>query len=263
MKRKNTHWVHDYETLKNCFIAVFQDYKSEDTKIFIIHELQNDFKKLIKFLHENKEYKEKHISFNGLAFDAQITEYIFRHEKEWSLLSGGDLANEIYKKAQDTIERSNKREWLEFYESKMNIEQIDLFKLNHWDNPAKRSSLKWIQFSMDWHNLQDIPIHHSTEINTMAEIEDIISYCINDVTSTKKILYLSKGQIQLRKDLTKKYNINLNSASETRISKELFLHFLVEKTGIDKKDIKDSRTKRNKILGKNIILPYIKFNTPL
>ncbi len=27
-----THWVMDYETLSNCFIAVFQDVKSDDTR---------------------------------------------------------------------------------------------------------------------------------------------------------------------------------------------------------------------------------------
>ena len=31
--------------------------------------------------------------------------------------------------------------------------RLMLFKLHHWDNPAKRSSLKWIQYSMDWQNI--------------------------------------------------------------------------------------------------------------
>ena len=49
---------------------------------------------------------------------------------------------------------------------------------------------------------------------------------------------LSKKQIELRKNLTDEYNINLFSASEPRISKELFLHFLSQKTGIKKFDLK-------------------------
>jgi len=251
----------DYETMINFYCGVFENYKTDERKVFIIHELRNDFKELMIFLHENKKHNERHISFNGLAFDAQITEYFFRHEDEWSKLSGAELSNEIYKKAQDIIDRSNRKEWLEFYEGNMNILQIDLYKLNHWDNPAKRSSLKWIQYSMDWHNLQDMPIHHDTYIYTKEEIVDVVNYCINDVKSTKEILKLSKGQISLRKDLTNQYNINLYSASEPRISKELFLYYLSEKTGIDKKEIKNSRTKRSRILGKDIILPYVKFET--
>jgi hypothetical protein len=44
----------------------------------------------------------------------------------------------------------NAGEFAEFSPKQLHIKQIDVFKLNHWDNPAKRSSLKWIQFSMDW-----------------------------------------------------------------------------------------------------------------
>jgi hypothetical protein len=256
------HWVMDYETMINFFCGVFEDYKTGEKKIFVVHDLRNDFDELVKFLQTNIDNKERHISYNGLAFDAQITEYILRHADNWSHLKGCLLAHNIYEKAQDTIERSRNREWLEFYESRMRIPQLDVFKLNHWDNPAKRSSLKWIQFSMDWKNLQDMPIHHAEAITTQDEIDMIVNYCINDVKSTKEILFLSKEQINLRKTLTNEYGINLYSASEPKISKELFLHFLSEKTGREKKEIKYAQTKRTKIIVKDIILPYIKFNTP-
>lgn len=262
-KTTDQHYVMDYETLSNCFIACFIHYKTDEKKVFVVHELQNDFDALVKFLLQNKANKERHISYNGLAFDAQITEYILRHRKEWSKMSGDAVARAIYIKAQDTINRSRNKEWLEFYESKMQIPQIDVFRLNHWDSPAKRSSLKWIQFSMNWHNLQDMPIKHTASITTYKEINEIISYCINDVKSTKEILYLSKSQISLRKNLTNEYNINLYSASEPKISKELFLHFLSKKTGLSKREIKYSQTKRTNIYAKDIILPYTSFNDPI
>jgi hypothetical protein len=74
-------------------------------------------------------------------------------------------------------------------------------------------------------------------------------------------MMLSKEQIALRKNLTEEYNINLFSASEPRISKELFLHFLSKETGIKKYDLKQMRTHRPKISVKDIILPYIEFKT--
>ena len=261
-KKEQVAWVMDYETMSNFFCGVFTHYKTKETKIFVIHTLRNDFEEFAKFLKQNIENRERHISFNGLAFDAQITEYFLQAENEWRKLPPARVANEIYQKAQLVIDKSNKRDWLDFYEAKMQIPQIDLFKLNHWDNPAKRSSLKWIQFSMDWHNLQDMPIHHSTPIHTQEEVDQIIGYCINDVDSTKAILNLSKGQINIRNKLTQEYKIGLFSASEPRISKELFLHFLAERTGKKKKEIKYSRTNRKEILGKDLILPYIKFTTP-
>lgn len=259
--RVKTNWVHDYETIINCFVGVFEDYKTDETRIFVVHELQNDLPDFIQFLKENTKLKEWHVSFNGLSFDSQITEFIIRNHKDLLELPASTITELIYGKAQDIISRQDRGEWNEFNEKDMHIKQIDVFKLNHWDNPAKRSSLKWIQYSMDWNNIQEMPIHHGTHIRTRKELDMVISYCINDVKSTKRIMELSKEQINLRGTLSKKYGINLYSASEPRISKELFMHFLSEKTGIAKYELKQLRTNRGLIHVKDIILPYTKFTT--
>ena len=255
------HWVMDYETLSNCFLGVFQDVKSDDTRVFVISTMQNDLEDFLDFLDHNIQNDEWHVSFNGLGFDGQITEYILRSADQLREMFGGDIAEWIYGKAQNIIETQNTGDFLEFSEKTMQIRQVDVFKLNHWDNPAKRSSLKWIQYSMDWANIKDMPIHHSKEITTQEEVDDIISYCLNDVLSTKQIMQLSKDQIALRKTLTDEYGINLFSASEPRISKELFMHFLSNKTGIKKYDLRQLRTIREKIVVKDIILDYVSFTT--
>jgi hypothetical protein len=255
-----THWVMDYETLSNCFIAVFEDIKSDDREIFVIHESRNDIEELVHFLNRNKNFNEWHVSFNGLGFDSQITEYILRKQVDLCSMSAQDVAAYLYSKAQLIISTQNSGEFLEFSPKDLQIRQVDVFKLNHWDNPAKRSSLKWIQYTMDWHNIVDMPIHHSSHIHE-DDIPEIIRYCINDVKSTKQIMQLSKEQINLRKALTDEYNIDLFSASEPRISKELFLHFLSKSTGIRKSNLRQMRTKREQIIFKDIILPYIEFKT--
>ena len=255
-----THYVMDYETLSNCFVACFEDVKSEKQEIFVCHESKNDIEALVNFLKKNIHLGEWHISFNGLGFDSQITEYILR-EKEYLLKKDGDfIAKFLYQKAQQVIYKTRNNEFLDFAPKNLSINQIDVFKLNHWDNPAKKSSLKWIQFSMDWANIMDMPIEHTAKI-TEDQIPQIIEYCLNDVKSTKEIMYLSKSQIDLRKSLTQEYKIDLFSASEPRISKELFLHFLSKQLGIKKWDLKNMRTHRTKISVDNIILPYIKFET--
>jgi len=154
------------------------------------------------------------------------------------------------------------KQFQEFSERDMKIGQIDVFKLNHWDNPAKMSGLKWIQFSLDWENIQEMPIHHTTEIKTMSEINMIIGYCKNDVKSTKRIMEHCGDLINLRAKLTQEYNIPLYSASEPRISKELFLHFLSKLTGIKKYELKQMRTRRTQIVVNDILLPYIQFDNP-
>jgi hypothetical protein len=257
---KKTHWVHDYETLSNCFIGVFESVKSEDRHIFVCHKSKNDILELVTFLERNIAYSEWHVSFNGLAFDSQITEHILRNKEQLLEQDGETIAQFVYGKAQSVIQRQNEGEFAEFSPRDLQIKQVDVFKLNHWDNAAKRSSLKWIQFSMDWHNIIDMPIHHSSSIKA-EQIESIITYCINDVKSTKQIMNLSKSQIDLRGSLTQEYGIDLFSASEPRISKELFLHFLSKHTGIKKWDLRQLRTKRDKIVVNDIILPYIQFKT--
>ena len=257
------HWVMDYETLANCFTGVFEHYKTSETKIFVIHDLRNDLDSFISFLGKNINNKEWHISYNGLAFDGQVTHYILDNYKKWdSSLTGCDIACIIYNYAQTCIQKSNNKEFSDYPQWTMKIGQIDVFKMHHWDNPAKRSSLKWIQYSMDWQNIIDMPIHHETLIHTQEEIDIILEYCINDVKSTKEIYNRSKSQVGLRKELTKEYGINLFSASEPRISKEIFGYFLTKKLNIPKRDLKKMRTYRDTIKVSDIILPYISFTSP-
>ncbi len=256
------HYIMDYETLSNCFVAVFEHYKTSEERVFIVHELQNDFDDFIDFLHTNRDEKQWHISYNGLAFDAQVTQYILNNYHMWHSMCAEDIAGIIYDFAQETIARQNRKEWGVFAPWHIQIGQIDLFKLHHWDNPAKRSSLKWIQYSMDWENLLDMPIHHTTEIKTQEELDTIVKYCINDVASTKEIFNRSKSEIKLRKELTSQYGINLFSASEPKIAKELFAYYLGKKLNMSPRDIKNMKTYRNVIKVKDLILPYIKFNAP-
>ena len=109
-----THWVMDYETLSNCFIAVFEDIKSEDREIFVIHESRNDIVPFLTFLMKNIELDEWHVSFNGLGFDSQITEHFIANGHDLLDMSGEEIAMFAYDKAQDVIRRQNEGEFLEF-----------------------------------------------------------------------------------------------------------------------------------------------------
>ena len=252
--------VYDIETLSNCFIVCMEDYKTEEDKVFVVHDLRNDFDELVECFKQLRQKKGWLVSFNGIGFDSQVMEYMLDNHEDWVGFSGCQIAEIIYKYAQKLISTQDGG-FPDYPEWKLRINNIDVFKLNHWDNPAKRSSLKWIQYSMDWPTIQDMPIHHKAVITTIDEINSIIGYCKNDVKSTKAIMNLSKDQINLRKTLSQEYKINLFSASEPRISKDLFLLFLSNATGIQKYDLKQLRTFRTEIKVKDIILPYIKFNT--
>ena len=256
------HWVMDYETLKNCFVGVFKHYKTDETHTFIIHDLKNDLKEFLEFLSNNIKNREWHISYNGLAFDAQITHYIIDNAEYLMSIKGSEVADMIYKEAQAVIDRSNRKEFQKYPEWRMRIPQIDVFKLNHWDNMAKRSSLKWIEYTMDWSNILDMPIHHDTDITTKEQLATIVEYCVNDVEATNEIYNRSKSLIGLRLNLTSQYDINLVNASEPRISKELFSYYLSNELNMDKRELKKLRTYRNVIKLDGIILDYVNFKTP-
>ena len=256
------HWVMDYETLVDCFVAVFEHHETEERHTFVVSSLRNDFEVFLKFLDRNIKNKEWHIGFNNLGFDAQVTHHIWKDRGVLYQMDGVDIAHQIYQYAQETIERSNAREFAKFTPWDMLIKQIDVYKVNHWDNVAKRSSLKWIQYSMDWPFMVEMPIHHTEEITSQADQDKVVSYCINDVASTKQIFSLSLGHLALRGKLTKQYGIDLYNASEPRIAKELFAHYLSEKLDKTKAQIKKLRTPRTIIKAEGLILPYIKFKTP-
>lgn len=270
MERERKFWVMDYETIVNCFVACFTCYDSEEQHVFVVNRERNDMPRFIEFLKENLDSKDWHFGYNNLSFDAQITEYILQNLEFFRSAPASDITTVIYKYAQRVIEKSNNKEFLDYPEFKLSIPCVDIFKLNHWDSMAKRTSLKWVQFSMDWHNVEEMPHQHNVPVEDDHTLDMIINYCINDVQSTKKIFNYTNGkgekvmvsQVNLRAELSKTYGINLLSASEPRISKEIFLHFLSEKLKRDKKAIRDLRTERPTVTLRDIMLPYIKFTTP-
>lgn len=256
-----THWVMDYETLPNCFIGYFLHYKTDEERLFIINRKRNDIKDFISFLEGNINNNQWHISINGLNFDAQITHWILSSKKMLIGLSADELTEKIYEYAQSVINRNDSVK-LDYPIWKMKIGQIDLFRLMHWDSAAKSTSLKWAQYAMDWFNVEEMPIHHTSKIENDDDLNKVIEYCKNDVQSTKHIYTLAREHVQLRVDTSREYGLNLYSASEPKLSKELFAKFLSEALNIPVKEIKKLRTYRSNIYGKDIILPYIHFNVP-
>lgn len=251
MERK--HWVMDYETICNCFVACFVNKDNDETHIFVVHENKNQLREFIDFLKRCMRNRQVHISINGLYFDSQISQWILDNEKH--LLSLTNPANEIYKYAQNIINTGNR----DYPEYKLQIKQLDLSSLNGWT--AKMVSLKWIQYAIDWHNIEEMPHEHNILIKTEKELDNVIKYCLNDVLSTKEIYNLSKEQIRLRVEISKKYNINLINASETEIAKKLLLSFLSEKLRRSKYEITHLKTIRSNIVLSECIFPYIDFKT--
>ena len=56
--------VYDIETLSNCFIVCMEDYKTEEDKVFVVHDLRNDFDELVECFKQLRQQKGWLVSFN-------------------------------------------------------------------------------------------------------------------------------------------------------------------------------------------------------
>jgi hypothetical protein len=258
--RQQKYWVYDYETIMNCFTAVFTDYHSDETRTFTIWKGINQLPEFIEFLKENVQYRDWHFGYNNLAFDAQITQWIIeKHKTLLAMEDAAEVAAAIYDYAQYVINKSKAKEFQDYPEWKLSIKVLDIYKINHWDNAAKRCSLKWLQYQINWFNVEEMPHPHDEPIVDMDTYNMLMEYNVNDVDSTKKVFLLCKKAIALRVQLQKDYDLPCLNYSNTRIGSELLLKLFCLKTGQDKKTVKASRTFRKSIKLKDVLFPYIEF----
>lgn len=239
MSKKN--WVYDLETLPNFFCAVFKC--ENDIRVFEISNRKNDYEPLYMFLRTEVNALK---GYNNLHFDSQIIEYIWDIER---------TAYDICNFAQKVI---NEEQTI-YPEYKLHILNLDIFKILHLDNKNRRVGLKWCQYMIDWENIEDMPFYRA--VASSKEADEIIEYCKNDVLSTEHLFNINQKEIQLRINLGIKYKMNFLNASNSKIGSELMLDLYCKKTNRLKSEVRHLRTERSIIRLKDIIFPYIKFDS--
>ena len=251
---------YDLETLKNCFLAVYLDIANiKKSKVFVISSFKNNFNEYIAYLKELKT-NTLLVSFNGLKFDSQVNTHILKNEHYLKNKSGKEIAEFIYNYAQNVIYKSNNKERLDYREKDMPFYECDLLALNNYDNPAKKASLKWLQFNMNWKNLMDMHIDHTSSISE-KQLKSLLYYCFNDCLSTKELYKRNIEEIKLRIKLSKIYKKNMISYSEPKLSKTIFGHYLSKALNISEYELSKKRTFRPSIKLYEVILPYLSFKT--
>lgn len=254
-------YVYDYETVQNVFLAVFINIQDKNEIIsFEISDYENQLSDYIKFLNDCLKNKTLLVSYNGLKFDNQISRFILLQKSEYFKMDGASIAQDICKTAQEVIRRNNSKEFPLLHPKDNKFRECDILAINNYDNPAKRCSLKWLQYSMDWHNVEDMSTRFSQKHN-QQQILMLFKYCINDCLSTRELFKKNKAEILLRGKLSKHFKLDLYNASEPKLAKNIFLKLLSEKLGIPQYDLKKMKTYRKVIDLNEVILPYIKFQT--
>ena len=240
--------VYDIECLSNLFTYTGYCRQTKTYHQFVIHSLQNDYDLLIQHLFREKMIM---IGYNNENYDYPIIHHLINHKDEYSLLTGSELSQRIYSKSQSIIEEqfSAVADW------NKKIYQIDLFKIWHFESPAKSTSLKSLEIAMNLELVEDMPFDHTYWIKTKEEIDKVLSYNKHDVYATNEFLeitlgntnlslYKGKNKIELRQKLISKYNLPCINWNDIKLGTELILKLYCSKFNKDPKIIKKLRTPR-------------------
>lgn len=242
-KIKKSKWIYDLETYKYMFLATFYNVDTHEWYEFEISARINQTDELREFLKSVML-----IGFNNINFDYPVLHHtILSNNDRWT-------SEQIYVESTKIIKAKYSSVW----DNKIKVPQLDLFKIWHYDNKNKSTSLKWLEFAMRMENVQDLPYPPDTFLSNQ-EMDEIKEYCRNDVLATYQFYLKSIKHIQIRDYYTKYERINLMNASETAIAKSIFGKYLSQDLGMSFYDLKKLRTYHNEIDIKDIIFPYIEF----
>lgn len=251
--------VYDIETIKSCFTYTGFNIDTQQVSKFVIHKELNQLEELVNHL---KTLKAQ-IGFNNVNFDYPVIHYILKNYMNWYKKYPGEIIDLIYDEAQRLISGQNTDRFGHSIRDKdVLIPQLDLFKMWHYDNKAKMTSLKSLEISMNYPNVMDMPIEHNKEDVQYYEIESILEYNLNDVLATYEFYKKSIPKIDLRKQIKKKYGISCANYSDSKIGESLLLDLYCKHNNLSPWDVKKLRSPRpNGINFNNLIFDYIRFNS--
>lgn len=248
-------YVYDLESYPNCFLMGIADMQHRKLKMFEISFRKDQREEMFEYLREVRKNKGVMVGFNNLFYD-----YPLLHQ----LLTNKSMTpSDLFRYGDKIIKSGNTENRWQYTirEKDMFLQQLDLYKVNHFDNKAKSTSLKMIEFNSRSKNIEDLPYAVGSFL-TSKQIDELIQYCAHDVKETVKFFQSNKTQVDFRIDLGKKYGMSALNWNDTKIGAEYFVMEL-EKAGIKCYESgKVRQTKRNYIDLQECIFPYVKFERP-
>jgi hypothetical protein len=261
---------YDIETMQELFLVVCM-VPGKAGKSFQVSRWKNELDKFVRYTEANAD--AYWVGYNNLRFDSQVVEWVLRNYDNWHELSNLEICAKIAQKAADVIHDANYDVFPEYREHELSLKQIDLFKINHYDNKNRLVSLKRLEFEMDLENIEEMPIHHTKTNMTKEEVELTIDYCYNDVDATYEFykitigqtdhpLYRGNNQIELRQDIEAEFGIPCLNYSDSKIGDEMIKKYYCSEKGIDYRELPKKGYFRKNIELKNCIAKYVMFETP-
>lgn len=247
----NGHYPYDIECLPNFFSLVC--YRIEDGAKwkFEISPRVNQGRELYVFLTQIRMSNGRLVGFNNLAYDYPMLHTLCENQ--------GVVNNTLlYNKSQAIIHAFNEYEhWI--WERDRYVSQIDLYRIHHFDNKAKRTSLKVLEFNMLLEDIVELDVDWNAPLPSAMAMDQTLYYNDNDVKATAKFAIYSETAIAFRDELSEKYGRDFTNFNDTKIGEEITKDILT-KAGV--RVHKSIQTIRDRIDLGEVILPYVNLEHP-
>lgn len=247
--------VFDIETFPNAFTLAMEMLHSDTKAVWEISQYRDDRRELLQFFQYLAQTQTPMIGFNNLHFDYPVIHEFWKNPNA--------SYQQLYAKAMQIIESQDSYSNTIWADNRF-TPQIDLFKIHHFDNRAKSTSLKALQINMRSKSVVDMPVENGTVL-TKEQIDNLlIPYNKHDVSSTKEFAHHSLGAIEFRNGLVERFSIDVLNWNDTKIGEQMIIKELGDDICYDRSSGRrvTRQTPRHQIALKDIIFPYVKFENP-
>lgn len=259
-------YCYDIEVYPNVFTCTVTGVVTGDSRCYEISTRKNDLGPFKNFIDRIARRRSRMIGFNNINYDYPVIHYLLT--ELFDLAASWDfICKKLFEKSKSIIEAPfHSRFKHRISPTKYLVDQIDLSLIHHFDNQAKMTSLKVLEFNMRMTDIEELPFAPETYL-TPKQIETLVKYNLHDVRATLDFYKHSLDHIKFREALSVKYGRNFLNHNDTKIGKDYFVMQLEQKIGLtacytmENGEKKVKQTKRETIALTDIIFPYVSFNT--
>lgn len=269
-------YVYDIEVFQNIFHCSVKNTETNDIYKFEISERKNQLRELVKFFKQVDkyitwgDYYTTNINiptniifcgYNNLHYDNPIINYIIEYEDKLMQYNIPTVCSSIFNLSKTITASSedNIDAW-KHWKYQIWFDTFDILTMLY--SNKLRVGLKEIQVTMQYPNVQEF-VCDWTKPLPLEDFDSMIDYNINDIESTSELLNRCKKDVDLRIAIEDEYGVRVLSKDGVNIGMKILTQKYLEKTGLTWWDIKDLRSPMSVIPLKDVILPFIKYDSPI
>lgn len=250
-------FVYDVEVFPNLFTCTLLNTNSNKIGTYEISNRKNDLGKIIStFLNKGIIF----CGYNNKYYDDPIINYIILNQQILLQKPVWDITKDIKTLSNEIIESGDKFDSWSTYKHAHCFPSFDLLRMMF--SKKLRCGLKELQVTMQYPNVQEYDGDFNRNVQD-SEIDNVISYNINDVNSTNQLLLLNQKNIDLRIGIHNEYGINAMSMDGVGIGNEILKTKYLQATNKKWSEVKELRSPCNIVDLNEIILPKISFETEI